>query len=355
MTYLSKDTGIPGLMGLSYPKMPHGGVPFLYEVSFLVNTILSLCFLIPLAIIRRTDVVYGHNNECGFSAILLSKLLGIRSIVDLHGVEVDEYLEQHADWKPNGIRMRFWRSVEKFVLRYADEIVCVSKVHREVLKGRFDRIRVPVVIPCFADEQLFSPDNCARATTRSKLNIGETDIVFVYTGVVSKEFGGFNPIHFVSRIEDLAGKHLLIVSANESISRAESQVPAFMKGKVTVLTSPRHEVPRYLCASDIGILLRKENVVNEVASPTKFPEYLLCGLPVVVTDRLGDASAIVKSSGAGLCLSSSRIGGIPSLYENEISNLSAPGIRARARAAGDATLSRRVHKPAFLKLLLDQV
>jgi hypothetical protein len=55
-----------------------------------------------------------------------------------------------------------------------------------------------------------------------------------------------------------------------------------------------------LAKHDYGLLLRPQTMTNQVASPGKFAEYLSCGLPVILTPRLGDYSAWVVQHKCGL-------------------------------------------------------
>jgi glycosyltransferase involved in cell wall biosynthesis len=59
------------------------------------------------------------------------------------------------------------------------------------------------------------------------------------------------------------------------------------------------DVPRHLAAADAGLLLRASNVTNRVASPVKFGEYLAAGVPVIVSEGVGDYSAAVRRCGLG--------------------------------------------------------
>ena len=60
---------------------------------------------------------------------------------------------------------------------------------------------------------------------------------------------------------------------------------------------------------DVGLLLRDDLPVNRVASPTKFAEYCLCGLPVLTTPYVGDFSEYVRQFSLG--------------YQVDLSNLQA--------------------------------
>ena len=60
------------------------------------------------------------------------------------------------------------------------------------------------------------------------------------------------------------------------------------------------EVTNFLLACDWGILIREQSVTNKVASPTKFAEYLSAGLPVIISENLGDYTEFVKNNDCGI-------------------------------------------------------
>ena len=346
---LKNEIGGKRMGGFSFPKIPHGGLAIVYELSFLLNTALLGLFVIPLALAKRINIVYGHNNELGVLSIVMARMLRIPSVVDLHGVEVDEYLEKYPNWRKHRLRTRFWRSVEGFVLRNADSIVCVSSVHREEIRNRLGSDRRTYIVPCFANESAFDPGRFSKEDVRSTLGISPSEVVFAYSGLVPVRYDEFNPIFFFSHLGDASGKRLLVLAAfSETNKETADQVPESMRDRVIVVSVPRHKVPEYLSACDVGILLRKDSIVNHVASPTKFAEYLLCGLPVVITENLGDASGMVKKDGVGIVVSETH----PSdpLPEENIRALLSEKTRTRARAAGLANLSRKSCRPIIVEI-----
>ena len=58
---------------------------------------------------------------------------------------------------------------------------------------------------------------------------------------------------------------------------------------------PYNEVGKYLNASDFGIIIRENNIINYVASPTKVNEYLACGLKIINDlDQIGKNERIYE-------------------------------------------------------------
>jgi hypothetical protein len=59
------------------------------------------------------------------------------------------------------------------------------------------------------------------------------------------------------------------------------------------------EVHNISIMADYGILLREESITNKVSSPTKFAEYLIAGLPVIISPEVGDYSKFVSEHNCG--------------------------------------------------------
>jgi len=63
------------------------------------------------------------------------------------------------------------------------------------------------------------------------------------------------------------------------------------------------EINEIYNAADFGILFRDEILTNKVASPTKLAEYLLAGLPVLISREVGDYSELVSKYKFGVVTS----------------------------------------------------
>jgi glycosyltransferase involved in cell wall biosynthesis len=69
---------------------------------------------------------------------------------------------------------------------------------------------------------------------------------------------------------------------------------------LTVLSAPHETVSAYLDAADLGLLLRERSLVNAVASPVKFAEFMASGVPVVISEGIGDYTALVRDRAVGV-------------------------------------------------------
>ena len=61
-----------------------------------------------------------------------------------------------------------------------------------------------------------------------------------------------------------------------------------------------NEMQYYLSAADIGFIWREKSVINEIASPVKFSEFLCCGLPVIANRNVTMISEFLPKHDVGL-------------------------------------------------------
>lgn len=192
------------------------------------------------------------------------------------------------------------RRAEAIVCDRAARVLCVSRALREVLEARHPGARdKAVVIPCGYDEARFGLDPAARAATRARLGL-EARFVVAYAGSLV-------PYQLPEQLVQVGviarqvrpDAHLLLITPEVERGRALAQAAGLPPEAVTVRAAAHDEVPALLNAADLGLLLRRPDPVNAVASPTKLAEYLACGLPVLVSDGVGDSSDLVREARAG--------------------------------------------------------
>lgn len=157
-----------------------------------------------------------------------------------------------------------------------------------------------VVIPCTLNND-FSPsvvNEEEKNKMRAALGMADNDIVLVYSGSIS----GWQSFPTVYKYlapflrKSKANKILFLSKEEENITRLEHEFP----GQIIRKWVKHQEVPGLLSACDMGILIREQSITNRVAAPTKFAEYLSAGLPVIISENIGDYSSFVKGNDCGI-------------------------------------------------------
>lgn len=184
----------------------------------------------------------------------------------------------------------------------AAHVLCVSTVLRDrfVALHGLDPARCSVV-PCVADAEKFRVDETRRSAARAELHV-EDRFVVVYPGRFGAWHYNEETFAVVRGLMDADPSVFFLVLTPDTDAASALARRMLPNGRYEIRSARHDEVPRYLCASDLGILLRAPDPTNEVACPTKFAEYVLSGLPVLISSGIGDCSPFVAQHGAGVVL-----------------------------------------------------
>jgi hypothetical protein len=139
------------------------------------------------------------------------------------------------------------------------------------------------VIPCLAPETEFFFDPVLRDRVRIELAITPDEAVYVYSGSLVG-YQRFDETVATFRAALAAGRTARLIVLTPDVERA-CQLCADLPARSVICRSVKHaEVNGYLNAADFGMLLRENAPVNVVAFPTKFAEYAMTGLKVVMKE-----------------------------------------------------------------------
>ena len=152
---------------------------------------------------------------------------------------------------------------------------------------------------CTADEKTYAFNVVERQQIRKLYSLGDHPVV-IYSGSVGRW-------HCFEKVLELSS---LLAALNENIKfiflvnhpkNANDELKKYkgLDNRVTVLSLSPHEVPSYLSAGDVAILLRESNAINESASPVKFAEYVLSGIKVVISAAIYDYAQLTKKHSLG--------------------------------------------------------
>ncbi len=153
-----------------------------------------------------------------------------------------------------------------------------------------------VVIPGIASDRVFFFDQVLRDRIRANLGYSSKDRVLVYSGSLAPYQCFPETVHMFRRLrsehEDL---HLLVVTPDTN--RAMGYLSNLPHQNYKLVSARHEEVNGYLNAADFAVMLRSNSPVNKVAFPTKFAEYGLTGLPVIMGDSVPECFAIALKIG----------------------------------------------------------
>jgi len=110
---------------------------------------------------------------------------------------------------------------------------------------------------------------------------------------------------------------------------------AISEDDYTILAAAPSEVPSYLSAADAGLAFIKPCFSKRASSPTKYAEYLGCGLPLIINKGVGDSDDLVLRESAGALISEfneAEYSKAISIIEEQVGNREQTRQRSRAVA-----------------------
>jgi hypothetical protein len=186
-------------------------------------------------------------------------------------------------------------------LTSADLVLCVSQALAVRVQERYNLCPERLhVMPCTADEQRFHPDALEREHRRAELGLSREDFLLVYSGSLRKGWDVPERIFEFLRVQLEGCPELQVLLLSPDQPAAAELMRRLPAGHVQFRSCGHWEMQSWLCAGDAGLLLREAHPLNEVASPTKAAEMLLCGLPLIISPGVGDYSAWVAANGLGV-------------------------------------------------------
>jgi glycosyltransferase involved in cell wall biosynthesis len=191
------------------------------------------------------------------------------------------------------------------VLRAADGLVTLTESIQPALRrfpGLQARPTLPPwsVIPSCVDLDHFSFSSDGRRRTRADLGVGDRPVL-VYAGSMGSWYLLAEMLDFYQAARERWPGLFLLALVNRTPERVVAALEArgIAASDFAVRWARHEEMPAYLSAADAGVAFIRPCFSKRSSSPTKYAEYLACGLPFAANAGVGDVDALLSRSGAG--------------------------------------------------------
>lgn len=202
-----------------------------------------------------------------------------------------------VDWG-DPLRSAAFRQYEAEYIGQADAVVTVSPEIAQAIEDEYDLGTRPAVV---RNAPVRHVGDTGAPAVREVAGVPEAAPLVVYSGHIEPRRGLVTAVDALPRLDDV---HLVLVTdadpaagvLGELLARARELSVADRVRLAPYV--PPHQVPAYLASADLGIFpgLRYANQENSL--PTKLPEYLHAGLPLIVSD-LRTMSGFVREHAVG--------------------------------------------------------
>lgn len=288
----------------------------------------------------RVDVLHARSHVPVAMALLARTLwrAPVRLIFDIRGLMAEEYADAGV-WSDSSLPYRAVKRLERAAVRRADQIVVLTRRMRDWLIG--ERLAPPekvTVIPCCVDSPRYAAGDQDEATGEMSGAAGAGScgrFEVVYAGSVTglymlEEMGRF--FTELRAQEPDAFLRVLTNSPREEAVRV-LHCAGVAPESFCVGVAPAAEVPLHLRRARLGLSFRKPTFSQIAASPTKIPEYLAAGLPVISNTGIGDTDHLLKAERVGVLVREFRREEYALAAREALKLAADPGVRERCMAA----------------------
>jgi GT2 family glycosyltransferase/glycosyltransferase involved in cell wall biosynthesis len=238
--------------------------------------------VLALLSILRCRKVYFHSilTMQWHSIERLFSLPGLTKVIDIHGVVTEEFRLNNDFYNA-----MIYERLEQLAIRKCDVIIVVTKAMENYLRQKYrkDLQGRVVLFPMFPNYP---------ATTTPKPQISEKPRV-VYAGGLQKWQQVSQMVSAISFTHSLYEYRFYCPEP----STVREMLPERDFPDVEIGHKTRDELLDLYPECHYGFILREDNIVNQVACPTKLVEYLAMGIvPIINTENIGDFQAMGMQS-----------------------------------------------------------
>lgn len=254
--------------------------------------------------LQQSDVQFTHiHARTEYSAAVASEVDTIRDYNLIWDCRGDAIAELDYRYKGASLKSVLIKAARKFVFTQrlkkagaaCDQALFVSSPLRDVMKSYIGK-KPSQIVPCCASDSLFYVDEGLRQDKRDSLNLSPDHKLYTYVGSLAPYQRFEDTVDLFAQIAEREADAVLLVLTPD-LAKAEVILEARVPGRYQLRHGKFDEINAYLNASDYAFMLRDPTPTNRVATPTKFAEYCLTGLPVIMSDAVEACYGMAKDVG----------------------------------------------------------
>lgn len=243
---------------------------------------------------EKIEVLHARTHIPFLMAFLGRRSKMTKIIFDIRGLIAEEYADAGI-WKENSFPYKLIKRAEKLGLKYSAFIVVLTeKMKLFLVENKLKEADKIQVIPCCVDFSRIEQTETGKSERFELIYAGSVTGLYLL-----REMGQFF-LELKKHCPD-AFFRILTGASPEAVREVFEKLKINPEAYSVQKVSPT-EVFSFMSRARIGISFRKPTFSQIAASPTKIPEYLACGIPVVSNYGIGDTDTILLSEKVGVCV-----------------------------------------------------
>ncbi|HEU4593740.1 MAG TPA: glycosyltransferase, partial [Pyrinomonadaceae bacterium] len=287
------------------------------------------------------DVLHARAHVPLAMALVARRFTRSRLVFDIRGLMAEEYADAGV-WEEGSLKFRAVKALERAGIRKADQLVVLTRAMREWLLGEGlageEKIEV---IPCcvdfdrYAEAEGINPDEEGTHADADAGDGGEAErFEVVYAGSVTGLYMLEEMGRFFVELRAREPRAFLRILTKSPPAEAAARLRGVGLGAEDFHVGgvAAREVPAFLRRARLGLSFRKPTFSQVAASPTKIPEYLAAGFPVVSNAHIGDTDQLLEGERVGVVVRSFTPEELARSAQAALTLAAEPGVRERCIA-----------------------
>ena len=263
------------------------------------------------SLIRSKDIKLVHCRSYITSLVGLSakRKLKTKFLFDMRGLWADERVDGELWNLKNPIFNSIFNYFKKKELEFLTEADCtisLTQAGKTEINSWFKKTENPriEIIPCAVDNEIFSTKNTSADEIKSineDLKL-EGKKVLIYLGSLGTWYMLDEMLSYFKELNTNKDWMFLFLTRESDVLKNALKQKGISESEVRIVAAQRNQVPNYLTLCTAGIFFIKPSYSKISSSPTKQAELMSMGIPVIVNDKVGDTSSIVRKYNSGVVI-----------------------------------------------------
>jgi len=261
------------------------------------DIICGIFFGLWLVLVFRISIVHARSYVPSVMALVLKRMTGIKYIFDMRGFWADEKVDGGA-WPRNGYLYRLAKGFERRFILAADHLVSLTHAGlREISQFNYLKNRMPLstVIPTCADLSRFAP-------LSNPIGFVKGDsFVLGYVGSVGTYYMFDEVIQcfLVLLTVQPNSKFLIINRGQHDYIRGRLRIAGVSDDCIELTQAQHRDMPDFIRRMNAGVFFIRPVFSKQASAPTKFAEFLGCGIPCLGNAGVGDMAEVLEGEDVG--------------------------------------------------------
>jgi hypothetical protein len=276
-------------------KLPKVRIALFSKFLTVISTVPFFTGIFFSCLRKKPEVIYCHDVILLPIALLVKLFNGATIIYMPHELETEET-------GSGKVLNMFLKIIEKIGMKFVKHTTVVSPGIQHWYQNKYKTDKVSLIrnIPDFDNQK-----QSINKKLRLELGLSNTDIVFIYQGLIENSRGVIEVANIFSKLKD-SRKHLVFMGYGPSTSAIVDFESKFENIHYIPAVKPE-DIYNYTSDADIGfVFIAKEvSMSYKYSLPNKYFEYVKSGIPILISDNLISIEEEINTNHSGWCINSS--------------------------------------------------